>query len=85
MNPKNIVDRQSDISLGSISLLDLLLQRTQNQPDRQAYIFLQDGETESASLTYGELDRQARAIASHLQSWQGGVARANRQKTTPHV
>ncbi|WP_189524989.1 AMP-binding protein [Nostoc sp. 'Peltigera membranacea cyanobiont' 232] len=52
-------------------LSDILLQRVQIHPDQKAYIFLQDGETESESLTYGELDRQARTIADHLQSWQG--------------
>ncbi|MDJ0690810.1 MAG: AMP-binding protein [Xenococcaceae cyanobacterium MO_188.B32] len=61
----------SDISTTATSLLDILSYRAQYQSDRQAYIFLQDGETESGSLTYGELDRQARAIASQLQSWQG--------------
>jgi malonyl CoA-acyl carrier protein transacylase len=53
------------------SLLDILSCRAQYQSDKQAYIFLENGETESGSLTYGELDRQARAIAAHLQSWQG--------------
>ena len=53
------------------TLVDLLHYRAQYQPDRQAYIFLQNGETESGSLTYGELDKQARAIAARLQSWQG--------------
>ncbi len=50
------------------TLVDLLHYRAQDQPDKQAYIFLQDGETESGVLTYGELDRQARAIATQLQS-----------------
>ncbi|NEQ18044.1 MAG: fatty acyl-AMP ligase [Moorea sp. SIO3E2] len=40
-------------------------------PNQLAYIFLQNGETPSGSLTYGELDRQATAIASHLQSMPG--------------
>jgi acyl-CoA synthetase (AMP-forming)/AMP-acid ligase II len=53
------------------SLVDVLVQRAQSQPERKAYIFLHNGETESESLTYGELDRQARAIAAHLQQWQG--------------
>ncbi|MDF5724757.1 MAG: fatty acyl-AMP ligase [Rhizonema sp. PD37] len=53
------------------SLLDILSYRAQSQSNKQAYIFLQNGETESASLTYGELDRQARAIAAHLQSIPG--------------
>ncbi|WP_235006724.1 MupA/Atu3671 family FMN-dependent luciferase-like monooxygenase [Calothrix rhizosoleniae] len=53
------------------SILKILSYRAQNQCNEKAYIFLQDGETESASLTYGELDKQARVIASHLQSLQG--------------
>ncbi len=53
------------------TLLDIISYRGQSQPDQLAYIFLQNGETESGSLTYGELDRQARAIASHLQSMRG--------------
>ncbi|AFY38523.1 Long-chain-fatty-acid--CoA ligase, Glycine C-acetyltransferase [[Leptolyngbya] sp. PCC 7376] len=56
------------------SLLEILGHRAQNQPDQQAYIFLQDGETESDSLTYSELDQQARAIAAHLKPWQGEQA-----------
>ena len=53
------------------TLVDLLRYRALHQSEKTAYIFLQDGETESGRLTYGELDQQARAIASHLQSWQG--------------
>lgn len=53
------------------SLLDILSDRAHNQSEQQAYIFLQNGETESGSLTYGELDRQARAIAAQIQSWRG--------------
>jgi len=45
----------------------LLRYRALNQPDKTAYIFLQDGESESDSLTYGELDLQARVIATQLQ------------------
>jgi acyl-CoA synthetase (AMP-forming)/AMP-acid ligase II/acyl carrier protein len=52
-------------------LIDILLQRVQIQPNHKGYIFLQDGETESESLTYKELDRQAKGIASHLQQWKG--------------
>ena len=55
----------------NFSLVDILRQRVQNQPEQTAYIFLQNGETESGRLTYVELDRQARAIANRLQSWQG--------------
>ncbi len=61
----------SGIDTKTTSLLDILKSRAQYQPDSPAYIFLQNGETESGTLTYGELDQQARAIASHLQAWQG--------------
>jgi acyl-CoA synthetase (AMP-forming)/AMP-acid ligase II len=50
------------------TLVDLLGYRAQNQSDQTAYTFLQDGETQADSLTYKELDRQARAIAAMLQS-----------------
>jgi acyl-CoA synthetase (AMP-forming)/AMP-acid ligase II len=50
------------------SLVQLLRHRAEHHPDRVAYTFLADGETETASLTYGILDRQARAIAALLQS-----------------
>ena len=50
------------------TFVNLLCYRAQCQPDKQAYIFLQNGETELKCLTYKELDRQARAIATSLQS-----------------
>ena len=53
------------------SLLDILSDRAKYQSEQQAYIFLQNGETESGNLTYGELDRQARSIATEIQSWKG--------------
>ena len=36
------------------SLIDILSDRAKYQSEQQAYIFLQNGETESGSLTYGE-------------------------------
>lgn len=48
------------------TLVDLLAWRGQNQPDRRAFAFLGDGEHESASLTYGELHSQVRAVADAL-------------------
>jgi acyl-CoA synthetase (AMP-forming)/AMP-acid ligase II/acyl carrier protein len=50
------------------TLVNLLRFRALNQANQIAFIFLMDGETESSSLTYQELDRQARAIATQLQS-----------------
>ena len=67
----NFLDDSTDKLEQFSTLVDLLHYRAKYQPEKKAYIFLQDGETESGSLTYGELDRKARAIASQLQSWQG--------------
>jgi acyl-CoA synthetase (AMP-forming)/AMP-acid ligase II len=58
------------------TLVDLLRYRAQHQSDQTAYIFLQDGETETGRLTYQQLDRQARAIAARLQSLQATGSRA---------
>ena len=56
-----------------LTLIELLKQRTKQNSNQIAYTFVRDGETETESvhLTYGELDRQARAIAAHIYSWQG--------------
>ncbi|HEV2763301.1 MAG TPA: condensation domain-containing protein, partial [Pyrinomonadaceae bacterium] len=50
------------------TLVELLRLRAALQPDDLAFRFLLDGETEEASLTYGELERQARGFAAWLQS-----------------
>jgi len=57
-----------EILLNSSTWVDLLRQRTLHQPNQVAFTFLPDGETEGDHLTYRELDRQARAIASQLQA-----------------
>jgi natural product biosynthesis luciferase-like monooxygenase protein len=49
------------------TFLDILRHRAIHQSEQIAYTFLLDGETESESLTYQELDRQAQAIAVRLQ------------------
>nr|VFJ98981.1 MAG: Acyl-CoA synthetase (AMP-forming)/AMP-acid ligase II [Candidatus Kentron sp. H]VFJ99212.1 MAG: Acyl-CoA synthetase (AMP-forming)/AMP-acid ligase II [Candidatus Kentron sp. H]VFK03864.1 MAG: Acyl-CoA synthetase (AMP-forming)/AMP-acid ligase II [Candidatus Kentron sp. H] len=49
------------------TLVDLLRHRAINRPDKIAYTFLKDGETEEGSLTYAQLDEKARAIAARLQ------------------
>ncbi|NMF64063.1 non-ribosomal peptide synthetase [Brasilonema octagenarum UFV-E1] len=58
------------------TFIDLLRYRALDQPNKVGFTFLQDGETESSSLTYQELDRQARAIAQELQLL--GVAKGER-------
>ena len=50
------------------TLVDLLRSRAEQYPDRLAYRFIQDGETKIISITYGELDRRARAIGAWLEA-----------------
>ncbi|WP_224362051.1 non-ribosomal peptide synthetase [Hyalangium versicolor] len=50
------------------SLIALLRLRSQEEPESRGYTFLVDGEEEEAHLSYGELDRQARAIGALLQA-----------------
>jgi amino acid adenylation domain-containing protein len=50
-----------------LTLVDLLRARAAAHPDRVVYTFLADGEGEEEHLTYGELDRRARAIGACLQ------------------
>ena len=52
---------------GIVNLIQLLQSRAAQQPGRLAYTFLLDGEGEEAHLTYGELERQARAVGACLQ------------------
>ncbi len=58
------------------TLVDLLCARAAHHPKRCAYKFLIDGEIEETQLTYGELDRRARAIAATLQSIRATGERA---------
>lgn len=51
------------------TLVDLLRKRAVRQPNKVAFTFLKDGETEAGSLTYQELDQHARAIAAQLLSY----------------
>lgn len=53
--------------MGMETLVDLLRERADQQGDRLAFAYLEDGTVESRRITYGELDRQARAVAARLQ------------------
>jgi amino acid adenylation domain-containing protein len=50
------------------TVVELLRLRSFKQPNRNAFTFLLDGENEQATLTYQELDRLARRIATQLQA-----------------
>jgi len=56
------------------SLVEIACLRAATQPDARAYFFLKDGLTVDGWLTYGELDRAARAIAGFLRNrFEGGA------------
>lgn len=50
------------------TLVDLVCRRAADLANQSAYKFLTDGESDLCELTYGELDRRARAVAAWLQS-----------------
>lgn len=58
------------------TLVELLRWRAREQATGRAYTFLVDGKIEGATLTYGELDRQARAIGAWLQAHNARGERA---------
>jgi acyl-CoA synthetase (AMP-forming)/AMP-acid ligase II/acyl carrier protein len=49
------------------TLVNLLKLRSAQHPQKIAYTYLVNGEDEEVSLTYGELDQQARAIGKRLE------------------
>lgn len=58
------------------TLADILRWRATHQRDRLAYRFLLDGESREVSLTHGDLDQRARAIAAALTSLGAAGERA---------
>jgi polyketide synthase PksL len=52
------------------NIVDSLKNRATHLPGKRAFVFLEDGEQEAVSITYGELDKKARAIAAYLQTKQ---------------
>ena len=53
---------------GVTSLVDILISRAENQPDKLSYRFLRDGEYDEVCITYKELDQRARSIGARLQT-----------------
>lgn len=58
------------------TLVELLHGRALRQPEQQAYEFLSDDGTRCTSLTYAQLDQQARAIGAALRERDGVGQRA---------
>ncbi len=50
------------------NLVELLQRRSRQQPQQQAYTFLQNGTEATEHLTYEELDQKAQTLAAHLQT-----------------
>ncbi|WP_096600989.1 non-ribosomal peptide synthetase [Calothrix sp. NIES-2100] len=65
-----------DIGCRYSTLVEILQSRAKSQPHTEAFSFLQDGENTVITLTYQELDRRSRAIASQLQSMSMAGERA---------
>jgi acyl-CoA synthetase (AMP-forming)/AMP-acid ligase II len=58
---------QSVLDYHSSTLLELLRSRAAETPDRYVYTFLGDPGAAETHVTYGELDRRARAIGARLR------------------
>jgi acyl-CoA synthetase (AMP-forming)/AMP-acid ligase II len=63
-------------SAGCSNLLELLRLRASETPARRAFTFLGDVTGQAKHLTYGELDRQARAVGALLQRQAPAGSRA---------
>ncbi len=59
-----------------LALTDVLADRARVTPDARVYTFLADGEVEAAHLTFGGLERRARALAAELSTQCGPGNRA---------
>ncbi|HEX8184193.1 MAG TPA: AMP-binding protein, partial [Blastocatellia bacterium] len=58
----------SEVSHNAPTFVEILKTRASQFADKRAYSFLLDGESKEAFITYAEMDRKARVIASALRS-----------------
>ncbi|GAB4243673.1 MAG: hypothetical protein Kow0049_33330 [Stanieria sp.] len=65
----NQLDNNLLTSHNYFSVVQLLRQQSRKQPNAEAFIFLEDGESQETKVTYQELDLRSRQIAAHLQSF----------------
>jgi acyl-CoA synthetase (AMP-forming)/AMP-acid ligase II len=66
MQSSNLVSSIPPFSYNT--LLDLLQKRAEEHSDKLAYRFIQDRDDEIVTITYGELDRRARAVGAWLEN-----------------
>ena len=76
MNDLSHLVPSSSSHLSVPTLLALLQMRAQEHPEQLAYRYIQDDDADIITVTYGELDRRARAIGSWLESFGAGGQRA---------
>ncbi|MBR4753126.1 MAG: aminotransferase class I/II-fold pyridoxal phosphate-dependent enzyme [Thermoguttaceae bacterium] len=62
-----LAKQSSQPFFGPSNLVDLVRYRAAIQPDDLAFVYLTDGVSSEITLTYSELDRHCRALASWLQ------------------
>ncbi|MDZ8084245.1 MAG: amino acid adenylation domain-containing protein [Nostoc sp. DedQUE12b] len=63
-----IINKFQQIPPQYATIIDILRDRSFKMPHKQAFTFLEDGETQELTLTYHELDRRSRAVAAQLQA-----------------
>ena len=67
---KDFGDFFFDLDFAPTNFVDILRWRGEHQSDKPAFTFIENGEEKEQHLSYGELDRQARAIAATLQKYR---------------
>jgi acyl-CoA synthetase (AMP-forming)/AMP-acid ligase II len=76
MTPNAHEGASAQICPESATLVDVLRRKAAEQPEERVFSALAAGQREPAAITYGELDRTARAIAAALQA--AGIAPGDR-------
>ncbi|HEX8149148.1 MAG TPA: condensation domain-containing protein, partial [Pyrinomonadaceae bacterium] len=66
----------SDEKSAPATVVELLRRRALERPEQVAYTYMVDGEEQEGHLTYGELDRRARAVGAYLQALGAAGSRA---------
>jgi acyl-CoA synthetase (AMP-forming)/AMP-acid ligase II len=56
----------NDVGISGETIADILRRRAELTPHQRVFLFVESGEREGASYTFGELDRKAKAIGSRL-------------------
>src|SRR4051794_12563502 len=66
--PSEMIASAPDPKTGAATLVELIRGLAQGRPDSPAFTFLVEGKDAGDHLTFGDLDRRARAIGAHLRA-----------------